>query len=92
MTRSELIEKLHDRNPQVTTQTLERFVTLVFDLITSTLANGDRVELRGFGSFSVRKRASRVGRNPKTGKEVSVSEKKVPFFKTGKALHQRLNP
>ena len=91
MTRSELIQKLADENPHLFQRDVERIVNTIFDEITETMARGDRVELRGFGAFSVKKRDSRIGRNPRTGASVSVAEKYVPFFKTGKLLRDRLN-
>ena len=91
MIRSELIQKLADENPHLFQRDVERIVNTIFDEITDTMARGDRVELRGFGAFSVKKRDSRVGRNPRTGDSVAVAEKHVPFFKTGKLLRDRLN-
>ena len=91
MIRSELIQKLADENPHLFQLDVERIVSTIFDEITETMARGDRVELRGFGAFSVKKRDSRVGRNPRTGASVAVAEKHVPFFKTGKLLRDRLN-
>ena len=91
MIRSELIQKLADENPHLFQRDVERIVNTIFDEITDTMARGDRVELRGFGAFSVKKRDSRVGRNPRTGDSVAVAEKHVPFFKTGKLLRNRLN-
>jgi len=91
MIRSELIEKLADENPHFFQRDVEHIVNTIFDEITDTMARGDRVELRGFGAFSVKKRNARIGRNPRTGESVSVSEKHVPFFKTGKLLRDRLN-
>ena len=91
MIRSELIQKLADENPHLFQRDVERIVNTIFDEITETMARGDRVELRGFGAFSVKKRDSRVGRNPRTGASVAVAEKHVPFFKTGKLLRDRLN-
>ena len=91
MIRSELIQKLADENPHLFQRDVERIVNTIFDEITDTMARGDRVELRGFGAFSVKKRDSRIGRNPRTGASVSVAEKHVPFFKTGKLLRDRLN-
>ena len=91
MIRSELIQKLADENPHLFQRDVERIVNTIFDEITETMARGDRVELRGFGAFSVKKRDSRIGRNPRTGASVSVVEKHVPFFKTGKLLRDRLN-
>ena len=80
MIRSELIQIIADQNPHLFQRDVERIVNTVFDEITNAMANGDRVELRGFGAFSVKKRDARVGRNPRTGESVSVSEKHVPFF------------
>ena len=91
MIRSELIQKLADENPHLFQRDVERIVNTIFDEITETMARGDRVELRGFGAFSVKKRDSRIGRNPRTGASVAVAEKHVPFFKTGKLLRDRLN-
>ena len=91
MTKSELILKLAERNPHLYQRDVEHIVSTVFDEITSALARGDRVELRGFGAFSVKRRQSRTGRNPRTGEAVQVSEKAVPFFKTGKELREKLN-
>lgn len=91
MTKSELIQLIATRNPQLYHRDVERIVSTIFDEIADALARGDRVELRGFGAFSVKHREARVGRNPRTGDAVSVSEKHVPFFKTGKQLRERLN-
>ncbi len=91
MTRSELIARLAAKNPHLTIKDVERIVSTIFDEIASALARGDRVELRGFGAFSVKRRDARQGRNPRTGEPVSVEGKAVPFFKTGKQLRQRLN-
>jgi integration host factor subunit beta len=91
MIRSELIQKIADDNPHLTQRHVERIVNTVFEEIIDALAKGDRVELRGFGAFSVKSRDARVGRNPRTGEAVQVDDKKVPFFKTGKALRERLN-
>ena len=91
MIRSELIQKLADENPHLYQRDVEKIVNTVFDEITGAMARGDRVELRGFGAFSVKKRDERVGRNPRTGEAVKVDEKHVPFFKTGKLLRDRLN-
>jgi integration host factor subunit beta len=91
MIRSELIQKLADENPHLFQRDVELILNTIFDEITDTMARGDRVELRGFGAFSVKKRDARIGRNPRTGESVSVSEKHVPFFKTGKLLRDRLN-
>ncbi|AJD54273.1 integration host factor subunit beta [Thalassospira sp. MBR-102] len=91
MTKSELIARLAEMNPHLYQRDVERIVATIFDEITEALARGDRVELRGFGAFSVKQRDSRVGRNPRTGEAVPVGEKKVPYFKTGKQLRERLN-
>ncbi|KZY03857.1 MULTISPECIES: integration host factor subunit beta [unclassified Sulfitobacter] len=91
MIRSELIQKIADDNPHLYQRDVERIVNTIFDEITNAMARGDRVELRGFGAFSVKKREARVGRNPRTGETVDVEEKHVPFFKTGKLLRDRLN-
>ena len=90
MIRSELIQKIADENPHLFQRDVERIVNTIFEEITDALANGDRVELRGFGAFSVKTRDARVGRNPRTGEAVNVEQKKVPFFKTGKLLRDRL--
>ena len=91
MIRSELIQKIADDNPHLYQRDVERIVNTVFDEITGAMSRGDRVELRGFGALSVKKRDARVGRNPRTGETVNVEEKHVPFFKTGKLLRDRLN-
>ena len=91
MIRSELIQIITDQNPHLYQRDVERIVNTVFDEITNAMANGDRVELRGFGAFSVKRRDARLGRNPRTGASVDVEEKHVPFFKTGKLLRDRLN-
>ncbi len=91
MIRSELIQIIADENPHLYQRDVERIVTTIFDEITNALAIGDRVELRGFGAFSVKQRGSRTGRNPRTGESVQVSEKFIPYFKTGKQLRDKLN-
>ncbi len=91
MTKSELIQRIAERNPHLYHRDVERIVTTIFDEITAALATGNRVELRGFGAFSVKEREARLGRNPRTGEAVEVSSKSVPFFKTGKQLRERLN-
>lgn len=91
MIRSELIQKLADENPHLFQRDVERIVNTVFDEIIEAMARGERVELRGFGAFSVKHRDARIGRNPRTGESVDVEEKSVPFFKTGKLLRDRLN-
>lgn len=91
MTKSELIQKLAERNPHLYMRDVEKIVDTIFEEITSALADGDRVELRGFGAFSVKHRDARMARNPRTGESVYVEAKKLPFFKTGKALRDSLN-
>ena len=91
MTKSELIQRLAELNPHLYQRDVERIVTTVFDEVAAALARGDRVELRGFGAFSVKHREARTGRNPRTGASVEVAEKRVPYFKTGKQLRERLN-
>jgi integration host factor subunit beta len=91
MTKSELIQLLANANPTLFHRDVERVVDTVFDEITNALANGDRVEIRGFGAFSVNTRSARTGWNPRTGDAVEVSEKFVPHFKAGKLLRDRLN-
>ena len=91
MNKKALIQRLAEANPHLYVHDAEIVVTAIFDEITAALSRGDRVEVRGFGAFSVKKRDARVGRNPRTGDSVSVSEKHIPFFKTGKQLRDRLN-
>ncbi|SDM38154.1 integration host factor subunit beta [Maricaulis salignorans] len=91
MIKSELIDKLAEANPHLYHRDVERVVNTILDGITESLARGERVELRGFGAFSVRHRPPRVGRNPRTGDSVAVKEKHVPFFKTGKELRERVD-
>jgi integration host factor subunit beta len=91
MTKSELIARLAEANPHLYQRDVERIVSTIFDELTTALARGDRVELRGFGAFSVKKRGSRTGRNPRTGDSVEVSPKCIPYFKTGKQLREKIN-
>jgi len=91
MIRSELIQKIADENPHLYQRDVDRIVSTILDEITNAMAEGNRVELRGFGAFSVKKRDPRIGRNPRTGEAVTVEQKHVPFFKTGKLLRDRLN-
>jgi integration host factor subunit beta len=91
MIKSELVQKLADKNPHLYHRDVERIVNTVLDEIIRAMQNDDRVELRGFGAFSVKSRNARTGRNPRTGGAVDVTAKKVPFFKTGKELRERLN-
>lgn len=91
MIKSELIQRLAEDSPHLYHRDVERIVTTIFEEIATALCRGDRVELRGFGAFSVKRRPSRVGRNPRTGEAVAVTEKAVAYFKTGKELRERLN-
>jgi integration host factor subunit beta len=91
MTKSELIADLARDHPHLTQRDIETIVATVFNEITQALARGDRVELRGFGAFTVKRRDARTGRNPRTGAAVPVDEKVVPFFKAGKELRDRVN-
>tara|TARA_B100000579_G_scaffold300555_1_gene250548 strand:+ start:380 stop:703 length:324 start_codon:yes stop_codon:yes gene_type:complete len=91
MTRSELILKISQKNPHLFNRDIEEVVNSIFAEISQALSRGDRIELRGFGAFSIKHRRSRIGRNPRTGESVQVEEKKIPFFKTGKRLRQLLN-
>jgi len=92
MTKSELVQRLAEANPHLYQRDVEAIVTAIFDEIATALARGDRVELRGFGAFSVKHRPARTGRNPRTGAHVAVEQKSGPFFKTGKEMRERLNP
>jgi integration host factor subunit beta len=91
MTKSELVQRLAELNPHLYLRDIEKIVETFFEEITDALVRGDRVELRGFGAFSVKERSPRVGRNPRTGEQVQVEAKRLPFFKTGKGLRDRLN-
>ena len=91
MIKSELVQVIATRNPHLFLRDVENIVNAIFESITDALAEGSRVELRGFGAFSVKNRPSRTGRNPRTGDAVEVEEKWVPFFKAGKELRERLN-
>ena len=91
MIKSELIARLAEENPHLTQRDVERVVGVILDRMAAALAGGGRVELRGFGAFSVRSRPARAGRNPRTGEAVAVRAKRVPFFKSGKELRERLN-
>jgi len=91
MIRSELIQKIADENPHLYQRDVERIVNTIFEEIIGAVSDGNRVELRGFGAFSVKQRDARTGRNPRTGESVHVDAKHVPFFKTGKLLRDRLN-
>jgi len=91
MIKSELVLKIAEQNPHLYQRDVENIVNAILDTIGDALARGARVELRGFGAFSVKKRDARTGRNPRTGETVSVSEKVIPVFKTGKEMRVRLN-
>ena len=91
MTKSELIARLAEQNPTLYNRDIEKLVNTVFDTITTALVEGNRVELRGFGAFSIRERKARLGRNPRTGEAVNVDAKRMPFFKMGKGMKERLN-
>jgi integration host factor subunit beta len=90
MNKTELIRRVAAANPHLTPGDAELVGATIFDVITTALMHGERVELRRFGAFTVRKHDARIGRNPRTGDTVAISEKHVPFFKTGKVLHRRL--
>jgi integration host factor subunit beta len=91
MIKSEVIQRVGAQNPHLYHRDIENIVNAVLEGIGSALARGDRVELRGFGAFSVRRRPARIGRNPRSGVEVHVAAKAVLYFKTGKEMHERLN-
>ena len=91
MIKSGLIQLITEQNPHLYQRDVERVVNTVFGEIIHTLSLGDRVELRGFGAFSVREREAKIGRNPRSGEPVSVDAKRVPYFKTGKNLRDKLN-
>jgi integration host factor subunit beta len=91
MIKSELVQRIAVQNPHLYQRDVETIVNTVLNEIIAALARGDRVELRGFGAFSVKDRQARIGRNPRTGADVSVNRKSVPFFKTGKEIRERLN-
>ena len=91
MIKSELVQKIAEANPHLYQRDVENIIDAILDEVTRALARGDRVELRGFGAFSVKSRPARTGRNPRTGAQVKVLEKVVPYFKTGKEMRERLN-
>ena len=91
MTKSELITYVTEKNPHLYQRDVERIITTIFEEISTALSKGNRVELRGFGAFSIKQRNARIGRNPRTGATVEVSAKRVPYFKTGKQLRNMLN-
>jgi integration host factor subunit beta len=91
MIRSELLQQLQRDNPELRADEIEQVVEIFFEEISQRLAEGGRIELRGFGAFSTRERDARVGRNPRTGEPVEVPAKRVPYFKAGKDIRKRLN-
>ena len=91
MIKSELVQRLAEQNPHLYQRDIEKVLNAVLEVIIGAMARGDRVELRGFGAFSVRVRPARTGRNPRTGTTVSVQRKTFPYFKTGKEMRDRLN-
>ncbi|GGE32604.1 integration host factor subunit beta [Agaricicola taiwanensis] len=91
MIKSELVQKIAENNPHLYQRDVENVVNAILDAIGDALARGDRVELRGFGAFSVKSRPAREGRNPRTGAKVSVAQKDIPFFKSGKEMRERIN-
>ena len=91
MIKSELVQKITEQNPHLYQRDVENIVNAILGEIVAAMARGDRVELRGFGTFSIKQRPARTGRNPRTGAQVSVNEKQTPYFKTGKEMRQRLN-
>jgi integration host factor subunit beta len=91
VTKSELINEVAEQMPELARKQVELLVNTIFDSMRDALAGGDRIEIRGFGSFHVRERAARRGRNPRTGEEVQVAATRVPFFRVGKELRERVN-
>jgi integration host factor subunit beta len=91
MIKSELVQQISSQNPHLYQRDVENILNAILGEIIAAMARGDRVELRGFGAFSVKNRPARTGRNPRTGAHVSVKKKSVPFFKTGKEMRERLN-
>lgn len=91
MIKSELVQRVVKANPHLYQRDVENIINTIIDEISGALASGNRVELRGFGAFSVKNRPARIGRNPRTGASVEVEEKYVPFFKAGKEMRERLN-
>ena len=91
MIKSELVQRIASQNPHLYQRDVENIINAILGEVTEAMSKGDRVELRGFGAFSVKRRDARIGRNPRTGDSVQVAEKHIPFFKTGKQLRDRLN-
>jgi len=91
MIKSEIIQRISVKNPHLRQHDVEKIVNVIFDALTAAMQRGDPIELRGFGAFGVKSRSARTGRNPRTQAYVSVKEKRVPYFKTGKEMRVRLN-
>ncbi len=91
MTRSELIESIAKKNPNLLLSDIERIVSVIFSSMTSALAKGDRVEFRGFGVFSIHKRSPRIAQNPRTGDKVKIGNRNIVHFRVGKELHEKMN-
>ncbi len=91
MTKSDLVEKIAEKNEGINKKDIEIIVNTIFDSMRNSLIKGERIEIRGFGSFTVKTRNAREGRNPKTGAVVHIAEKRVPYFKVGKELRERVN-
>ncbi len=91
MTKSELIERIAAKNPSLTVKDIDRIVTVILESIIDALSNGERVEFRGFGAFSIRARSPRIAKNPRTGEKLSVEARNIPHFKAGKQLYELLN-
>ena len=91
MTKSELILKITSKNSYLYHKDVYKIIDTLFNCVTKALKNGDRVELRGFGTFTTKLRKARIGRNPKTGEPVAIPQKKMPFFKMGKSMKERIN-
>ena len=90
MLKPELIERIAERNPHLNQRDVEHIVNAILEAVVAALSRGDRVELRGFGAFSIKSRPGHTGRNPRTGEPVTVSDKYVPFFKLGKDIRERV--
>ena len=91
MTKSELILRITSKNSYLYQKDIYKIIDTLFNSITKALKDGDRVELRGFGTFTTKLRNARIGRNPKTGDPVAIPQKKMPFFKMGKLMKERIN-
>jgi integration host factor subunit beta len=91
MTKSDLVARVSERTPGISMKDSETIVNLIFDSMTEALMRGDKIEIRGFGSFKVKHRDAREGRNPRTGEEVKIPAKRTPFFKVGKELKDRID-